>query len=69
MVSIEKNEINFLPNKTKTIKNKKPSLLRIHPSAARPSYLQRSAAFRPPLTRGLALSGLSFFEFFSLEGL
>jgi len=58
--------------------NKKPSLQRIHPSAARPSSL-RPAAFpaftisgvagfppvsagkRPTITRGLALSGLSFF--------
>jgi hypothetical protein len=41
---------------------KKPNLPKVHPSAARPSiYALRSAAFRPLLTEGLALSGLCLY--------
>ena len=48
----------------RTLKTKKPNLPKIYPSAARPSFsLQRPAAFRPLLTKGLALSGLSLIRF------
>jgi len=43
---------------------KKPNLPQIYPSAARPSFsLKRPAAFRALLTKGLALSGIRFFNF------
>jgi hypothetical protein len=41
---------------------KKPNSPKVHPSAAQPSsYTLRSAAFRPLLTEGLALSGLCLY--------
>ena len=44
---------------------KKPNLPKVHPSATRPSYYSiRPAAFRPLLTKGLALSGDILFNFY-----
>jgi len=45
----------------KIVEMKQTEFLWIHPSAARPSFPKRPAAFRPLLTKGLALSGFSFF--------
>ena len=42
-------------------KQKTEPTVRIYPSAARPSLQLRSAAFRPPLTEGLAFVGTSIF--------
>jgi len=45
----------------------KPNYQKVRPSAARPSFFKRPAAFRPLLAEGLALSGESLLTIFSIS--